>query len=634
MALIPTSTSVVQSFAGALYGLQIGTVTMAAVNRDVDNLGLNATLNAYYSYSFGALTVSQVAETIATNLGITTGKENAVAYIVGKLSAAPAATRGQVVAEMLQAFSSLTADATYGAAATAWNTKVEAAAAYTGTANVAVGTVVSTFALTAGVDQIVGTTGNDTVTSSYDISNSAHTLSGLDSIDGGAGNDTLNITDADGGNIDVSLPTVKNVETVNVQTVNTLSGNAADVSGWTGLTAANFSVKGATQTLTVANTTALTATNTGGGLIAVGGLSQTISTKGGAITASGSVGDITATSNAQATNNVTVNGGTTVAVHGVDVTTGTVTVGTTTAPTGAVTVTSTGNYTDGANVTLGAITVKGGSTVSVTQASGITAAEATAAVDDGSNFTVTQSDVDVTGTSSTTTVTVTQDAAVDEVDDDTTGIGVIGVANGDVSITDVNAASATKAGTITDVTLNNFGQATLNSSALANINLRGTGTSVAVTQGALTTPTTTTQALNLNGLTTTGTVTLDTDITTLNVSSSTTASTINSLVAAGATSVNISGDANLTLTAQTLTAATKIANNSTGNVTLGSALEAAAAYTGGTGVDTITLAASHAAAVTTGDGNDVVTVGVHSPLAVLSMRVLALTHWNWPTPSP
>ena len=151
MSLIPTSTAIVQSFAGALYGQQIGTVTMAAVNRDIDNLGLNSTLNSYFNYSFGTLTAAQVADRVTTNLGITTGKDNANAYIVGVLAGKAANIWGETVSGILAAFSSMTADETYGAAAAAWNTKVQAAAAYTGTADVAIGTVVSTFMLTAGV---------------------------------------------------------------------------------------------------------------------------------------------------------------------------------------------------------------------------------------------------------------------------------------------------------------------------------------------------------------------------------------------------------------------------------------------------------------------------------------------------
>jgi hypothetical protein len=148
MSLIPTSTAIVQSFAGAMYGKQLGSVTLAAVNRDIDNLGINSTLNAYFNYSFKSLTATEVATRVVTNLGITEGADNGIAYVVGVLAGKAANIWGQTISEILAAFSSMTADATYGAAATAWNSKVEAAASYTGAADVGVGTVVSTFTLT------------------------------------------------------------------------------------------------------------------------------------------------------------------------------------------------------------------------------------------------------------------------------------------------------------------------------------------------------------------------------------------------------------------------------------------------------------------------------------------------------
>ena len=152
MALIPTSTALVQTFAGALYGKQIGTVTMAAVNRDIDNLGLDTALNSYFTYSFGNETATQVATRLVTNLGITDGADNAIAYVVGVLGGKEAKIWGQTIAGILADFSKMTSDPTYGAAATAWNTKIEAAVAYTGTTDVTIGTVVSTFMLTASID--------------------------------------------------------------------------------------------------------------------------------------------------------------------------------------------------------------------------------------------------------------------------------------------------------------------------------------------------------------------------------------------------------------------------------------------------------------------------------------------------
>ena len=91
MSFIPTSTARVQAFAGALYGVQAGSTTMAAVNRDIANNGEAATFNTYFSLSFGSLSSTQVAERLVTNLGITEAGFVAVNYIVGQLNGTPKA---------------------------------------------------------------------------------------------------------------------------------------------------------------------------------------------------------------------------------------------------------------------------------------------------------------------------------------------------------------------------------------------------------------------------------------------------------------------------------------------------------------------------------------------------------------
>jgi S-layer protein len=185
--------------------------------------------------------------------------------------------------------------------------------------------------------------------------------------------------------------------------------------------------------------------------------------------------------------------------------------------------------------------------------------------------------------------------------------GVVGVLNGAVDITDVNAASLTAAGTITSASLNNFAAATVNSGALSSLTLAGKGTSVAETAGALTTATATTLALNLGGVTTTGAVTLDTDHTTVNIASTSATNTVQTLTASGATTVGISGDKALVLTNQAFAAAAVITSTSTGAVTLGSTLAVGQKYTGGSGVDTFTLAGAQTKAIATGGGDDVIT---------------------------
>ena len=146
----------VQAFAGALYGIQVGTTTMAQVNADItSNGGLANTLNGYYASSFGSVANATVAASVAANLGLTgDALASGTAYITAQLNGAAAGARGAVISAILDQFAGLTADATFGAAATAWNTKVDAANAYTGAANVAIGSTVGqgqTFTLTAGV---------------------------------------------------------------------------------------------------------------------------------------------------------------------------------------------------------------------------------------------------------------------------------------------------------------------------------------------------------------------------------------------------------------------------------------------------------------------------------------------------
>ena len=198
-------------------------------------------------------------------------------------------------------------------------------------------------------------------------------------------------------------------------------------------------------------------------------------------------------------------------------------------------------------------------------------------------------------------------AGIVETDGVAVTAGLAGVLAGAVTITDVNAASATAAGVITSVSLTNFAAATANSGALATVTLAGTGTSYAQTNGALTTPTFTTETLNLKGITTSGAVTLDTDVTTISIASSTGTNKLASLVDASATTVNISGDKGLTLTAHTFAATANITSTSTGAVTISDALAVGQKYTGGSGVDTIKLTVGGTAAITTGAGADVVT---------------------------
>ncbi|OYU11177.1 MAG: hypothetical protein CFE38_13465 [Comamonadaceae bacterium PBBC1] len=172
-----------------LFGVQVGSVTMGQVDKQIDRTSLAATLNSYFASGFGAQTTAAVAATLVKNLGITgAGVDGAVAYVTGALNAAAPAARGEAISNIINLFSGLTNDATYGAAAQAWNANVDVAAAYTGAANVAFGAVIQ-HNLTGGLDTLFGSALADMFTA--DLSNGGNTLQGGDRIDGGAGNDTL-----------------------------------------------------------------------------------------------------------------------------------------------------------------------------------------------------------------------------------------------------------------------------------------------------------------------------------------------------------------------------------------------------------------------------------------------------------
>jgi S-layer protein len=494
MALIPTSTAIVQSFAGALYGKQIGSVTLTSVNNDINNLGLNTTLNSYFNYTFGSMTAAQVANLMVTNLGIANGKDNAVAYVVGQLNAANKLAWGQTVSGILQAFSGLTADATYGAAAAAWNTQIEAAAAYTGATDVAIGTVVSTFTLTAGVDTVAGTAGNDAINATD------ATLTSLDSIDGGAGSNVLNFTDVTGGTVLHTSISVKNVQTVNVISAGDVGFSSSarfDVSGLTSVTALNvtraygneFINAGDGQAVTVSGgpvggtvdvvaTTGAVSITAAGAVTVAGGSTQTVATKGG-VNLTGATGAVVATDTAQGSADQTITGGTsntlttTVALVGATNTQAgvnvanhsKVTIGATGhLPTGAVTLTENIVGDKTANAWAGNIVVNGGTTVNVTEAATqAIATQSTTAGATTTNYKATQAQVTVNGSTATTAVTVNQTAAVATVNSVTAKAGVQEVDTVTLSSTLTDGSSVTVGG----LTFTNNSGATMTAAQVA-----------------------------------------------------------------------------------------------------------------------------------------------------------------------
>ncbi|WP_297506531.1 S-layer protein [uncultured Caulobacter sp.] len=166
------------------------------------------------------------------------------------------------------------------------------------------GAVGQSFALTAGIDTLVGTAGNDTFVGSS--SAGASLLSTLDSIDGGAGNDTL--TFAIVGNLDTTTAastTVKNVETVNILATGTVT---ADSSSWAGTTALNVNGAVGAASATAASSTAVSVVTaqTTGAVVVNGGSSATVTASGLDNAGGGSSGSVNVGGGTAVAGNITV----------------------------------------------------------------------------------------------------------------------------------------------------------------------------------------------------------------------------------------------------------------------------------------------------------------------------------------
>jgi hypothetical protein len=114
-----------------------------------------------------------------------------------------------------------------------------------------------TGSLTAGVDNIAGTSGDDTVNAT-ETATGGRVLGGLDVIDGGTGTDTLNIANSQAAaTFTFGGATIKNVETINVSTNGDFTG--LDISTIAGLTKfIGTAADTAKTTLTAAATTDVT----------------------------------------------------------------------------------------------------------------------------------------------------------------------------------------------------------------------------------------------------------------------------------------------------------------------------------------------------------------------------------------
>lgn len=311
-----------------------------------------------------------------------------------------------------------TADAAAGAVDDVDGTRasVDAAKGAVDSGSVATG---DTYMLTKGLDNYQGTSGNDTIIGSVDnVNGELNTMSTLDVVNGGAGVDTLQIAFNHALTPAIALPNLSNVEIIEVQATQAVTldtsavagvtdiklTKATGTAGLTGSDAQNITASGAVGKLTI----------NGGKDIVVNDDTADVAMDIGQTTAN--KGTITVTDTKQGTGAIKIDGGTDVTVTLSGVTTGTLDIGqaagTTADPSGAVVVKSTGAaFVAATDVTLGAIKVDGGKTISVTQ---VATSDASKAAADKTGGTITQSAVTIKAGTTTTDVTVKQDAAVGE----------------------------------------------------------------------------------------------------------------------------------------------------------------------------------------------------------------------------
>jgi S-layer protein len=526
--------------------------------------------------------------------------------------------------------------------------------------------VVVNTALTTGTDNFVGTSANDVITASFN-NGTATTLTAFDTIDGGVGVNTLTINDFSvvaGTVTPLTGVSIKNIQNLNIQSQEGVIADSSAIAGVTKLTvsaAGTETITAAATTAVVANNSALVAATvsvtggssitaniagvTTGGAVNIGSAAtagaivatvsdnnttaadvtgSTITVKGGTtVTVTQNIAAATSNTTAGYTatgGNVVVNGGAATtavtvnqseevaAVRGVTAVTEHSTVtwmafsaaGTQTI--GGVTVTATGAFTDAqvAQVAGGGAAIAGLTVTGNTGAWTVGAASTNTTV-----FTSTTAGANVTDLAATGTFTGGGAAptSAGKVEGVSAVTAVGGIADGAVTITDVNSANTdgTKASTITSVTLNNFASATVNTNALSTLSLTNGSGTVTVNDNLATTKATA-LALTVNGVDST---LVDSKVQTLNITATGAAS---DLVVTGAAvkAITVAGDKALDLTGSTVANATSITSSNTAGVTVALNVAETGSFTAGNNV--VTLAAAATKAVTFGGGDDTVIV--------------------------
>jgi len=534
-----------------------------------------------------------------------------------------------------------------------------------GTTPTTIGTITTTTTSTT----FTLTTGQDTQTANVfygTLGSTGATLQSIDVLTGTAGGtaNTLNISDATTNATGyITLPvgiTLSNIQDITVTTSNNVGSSsgavAFDVSAISGLTQLTVTSVGTLgDDITAAATTSVTDTSydtTTQGVTLSGGLNDSITTTDGQVSVTGAAGTVSITAGGVGTSAISVDGGTVVSITANKETTGAITVGAATAPTGTVTVVYNDTVSTG-NATTGAISVTGGTIVSITEnikgtSTGGDAVTAGVITADGTSKTTSVTIAEtassavntaatlVSGVAAVTAITaapgVTKVSVVAGVSPVSATSAATGITDGAVTIVDAShAALTTSSNTITSISLSNIGSTTnattslIEDNALTTLTLAGTiGGTLTLTNAASGAATNTTLTLDLNAAKVHDLVDTNAEITTLSVVTGGTAkSTLTAFSDASLTTLKVSGTEAFVLTPAvasyaSLSAVTVsgtggftgdisgLAATTTGTVTAGSTVFTSTStgaitltmdgstsdyqtFTGSTGTDTITI---------------------------------------------
>ena len=264
---IPTNGIQLVRLSGALFNQQLSASDYSdilAANKTVAEL--SAWANSMVALEYKNKTVTKIASDLLTNVGLSSvaGLEN---WVAGQLTAGGGVAKaGETILAMLNDFANMTADATYGTAATTFNTKVANSQALSQTAGSVGGTYAAVsltaapvaFPLTSNADVRTTGSGADTFNALYSTTGGM-TFQATDSLDGGDGADTINIQVGVTGTH--SAASMKNIETVSS---NFSAAGTVSLLGSTGVTTVESSASTAAAAFTnIGSTaTALRVTNT------------------------------------------------------------------------------------------------------------------------------------------------------------------------------------------------------------------------------------------------------------------------------------------------------------------------------------------------------------------------------------